>query len=163
MKFARSDRDARYWGEVLLYLAGCLLCVCLGGCGQCGPQRVAVSGTVLVDGQRLPAGSVQFIPSGETRGPSASATVKDGRFELSTADGPLQGTQRIEVLVQKALPFAIDDDAAFAQASQNGRVPITPTSSAVAFRDPSQQQMELTKAASELRFDLVTQPPQMRR
>jgi|GEM_PF-3142114 len=162
MQFARSEREARYWAEVLLYLGGCLLCVCLGGCGQSGPQRVAVAGTVQVDGQPLAAGTVQFIPTGDTRGQAASAAVKDGRFELPRVDGPLKGTQRVEVIVQKDIGFAIDDDAAFAKASQNGRVPIAPTNTAVAFRDPSQQQMELAQDMSSLQFDLVSQPPQRR-
>ncbi len=162
MKTERSNDEKRFRNEVLRCLTCCLMCVCLVGCGQSGPERIAVSGTVLVDGQPLRAGSVQFIPAGETRGPAASAAVKDGKFELPANDGPLKGTQRIEVIVQKELPFAIDDDAAFAQASQNGRVPITPTSSAVAFRDPSQQQMDLKQSASDLKFELVTQAPPRR-
>lgn len=157
MQLARPKHEGHFRSEVLCYLAICLASVTLGGCGARGPQRVSVAGTVTVDGQPLKSGTVQFIPTSQTKGPSASAMVTNGQFKLNSSDGPLAGVLRVEIIVHKELGFAIDDDAAFADASKNGQVAISPTSSAVVFRDPARQQLELKANTTDLNFDLVSQ------
>jgi hypothetical protein len=65
------------------------------GCGDGG--RAAVSGTVMLDGQPLPEGSITFFPTDGNRGPSAGGVIQDGTFEIDTRDGPMIGKNRVEI------------------------------------------------------------------
>jgi hypothetical protein len=74
------------------------------GCGDGRPQRVPVSGTVLIDGAPVPHGFVTFAPP---KGRSASGQLdKEGRFTLTSyepGDGTLPGTQRVAVLGRESI------------------------------------------------------------
>ena len=76
-----------------------LACPGMLGCGalEGGPQRAAVSGRITVDGRPLENGSVQFIPTQGTSGPVAGAGVTDGEYSLSKAQGPVVGTNRVQI------------------------------------------------------------------
>jgi hypothetical protein len=100
----------------LLWL--CLAAVGSLGCSQEGPQRAPVSGRVTIGGQPLAAGRILFIPAAPTSGPAASARITDGTYRLSEAEGPVVGTQRVEIEADLNLGFAIDDEAAFARRAQ---------------------------------------------
>lgn len=95
-----------------------LLVLTLGlvGCGG-SPDvpRGAVQGQVTLAGQPLARGRILFIPLAPTTGPTVSATVINGRYELSEAAGPVAGDQRVEVEAELNLGFALDDELAFAQ------------------------------------------------
>ena len=52
------------------------------GCGEDRPDRVQVSGQVLIDGQPLTCGFVRIMP--ENARPSTGAIGPDGRFKLTT-------------------------------------------------------------------------------
>ncbi len=84
------------------------------GCGKNdGPLRATASGKVSLDGAPLRSGVVRFVPSGNTQGPVAAATVKDGAFQLPQEEGPVAGTHRIEIEMIDHWGFAPDDEAAF--------------------------------------------------
>tara|TARA_R110002095_G_scaffold78862_8_gene67816 strand:- start:2045 stop:2434 length:390 start_codon:yes stop_codon:yes gene_type:complete len=56
-------------------------------------ERAAVSGTVTYDGERLPEGSIQFVPdvdaSGKrVRGKAVQALISNGRYSLAADQGP---------------------------------------------------------------------------
>lgn len=86
----------------LLALAA-LLSVC-GGCGDGRPDRVPVSGQVLIDGQPLSHGSVRFVPEG---GRASTGTLdSQGRFTMTCfdgADGVIPGKHRVAVTGNKVL------------------------------------------------------------
>lgn len=90
------------------------------GCGERGPQRAAVEGTVTLAGRPLPHGRVVFLPQPPAQGPAAAAVVREGRFQLGRQDGPVVGPNRLEVEIERPLGFALDDEAAYAR--QRGRV-----------------------------------------
>jgi len=83
-----------------------LLCVgaALAGCDDGRPQRVPVSGAVLIDGQPLDYGFVRFIPE---KGRLATGRLDDrGRFTLTTyekGDGVALGTHRVEIIGEEPL------------------------------------------------------------
>jgi hypothetical protein len=88
-------------------VASCLLLIALMGATGCGdgrPQRVPVSGTVLIDGAPLSYGFVTFVPA---TGRSASGQLDaQGRFTLGSyepGDGVLPGPQRVSVLARESL------------------------------------------------------------
>lgn len=71
--------------------------VAVAGCDR-GPRIVPVSGQVLIDGQPVTTGFVQFVPTGER--PAYGEIGKDGRFTLTTSkdnDGAVVGTHQVEV------------------------------------------------------------------
>lgn len=87
----------------------------LVGCGSgASLPRGAVSGQVTVAGQPLAGGRVLFVPQAPTAGPTATARVINGRYELPESHGPIVGTHRVQVEADLPLGFAIDDEAAFA-------------------------------------------------
>jgi hypothetical protein len=97
-------------------LAFTILIACgLLGCGHDGPERHAVQGGVLFDGQPLEAGQIRFVPTGETKGPAAVATISQGFYELPRRVGPVAGKHRIEIEGQIAPSFEIDDEQAYAR------------------------------------------------
>lgn len=95
------------------------------GCGDSGPQRAPIKGKITVAGQPLAAGQILFVPIAPTIGPSTSAAIKNGEYELKKQQGPIVGMHRVEVEAELPLGFAIDDDVAFA-ARQGKPLPPNP-------------------------------------
>lgn len=85
---------------VLLLLA----CGWLVGCGDGRPQRVRVSGKVLIDGAPLTAGFIQVIPENDR---AASSKIEpDGGFRLTTfdpQDGCVPGQHKVVVIASERL------------------------------------------------------------
>lgn len=80
------------YGVLVLALLLCL------GCGDSGPERGYVEGTVTLDGEPLPQAMVTFQP--ETGRPSYARTDDQGHYELSyTSDkkGATLGKHRITI------------------------------------------------------------------
>ncbi len=71
----------------------------VSGCAQ--PEdpwtRAAASGEVTLDGEPLSEGTITFFPSGTTKGPAAGGDIIDGRYDISAAEGPVVGTNRVEI------------------------------------------------------------------
>jgi hypothetical protein len=68
------------------------------GCGDGRPDRLQVSGQVLIDGKPLSYGFVRFVPKGGR--PAGGRLDEQGRFTLSsygTNDGIIPGVHRVEV------------------------------------------------------------------
>ncbi|MDR1289608.1 MAG: hypothetical protein LBK06_00255 [Planctomycetaceae bacterium] len=75
------------------HLLPIILLVCLAGCASSNPQgRVPISGEVLLNGQPLKEGNVEFSSvAGSTPMMMTSATIKNGKFETTAADGLIPG------------------------------------------------------------------------
>jgi hypothetical protein len=68
------------------------------GCDDGRPERVTVSGRVLIDGKPLTIGNVKFVPNGAR--PSSGKLDQDGRFTLTCFDGndgAVPGLHRVQV------------------------------------------------------------------
>lgn len=57
-----------------------LVCVCLTGCGESGPDVATVKGTVTLDGEPLEGAMVTFQP--ENGRPADGTTDSQGQYEL---------------------------------------------------------------------------------
>jgi hypothetical protein len=64
-----------------------LLSLTAAGCGSSGPSRAPVRGQVRVAGQPLKRGRILFAPLAPNVGPTASAVVVDGQYQLPTQEG----------------------------------------------------------------------------
>ena len=76
--------------------------VCLvQGCSSGGSawDRVAVSGTVNYAGRPVPDGSITLRPASASGGPTAGATIRDGRFEISENLGPTTGEYQAKLVI----------------------------------------------------------------
>ncbi len=78
-------------------VGGLALLSIASGCGGNRLPREAVQGDVTLDGSPLPAGVIRFVPTGPTKGPAALGVIKDGRFALTSANGPVPGKQIVEI------------------------------------------------------------------
>lgn len=97
----RCDWSGGVWCSGRTGLAALLL-VAVVGCGDGRPDRVPVSGTVLIDGKPLTTGSIRFVPEGAR--PSAADIDESGRFTLSCYDGDdgaVLGTHRVQVAARQ--------------------------------------------------------------
>jgi len=75
----------------------------VAGCNR-NPERVAVSGQVLIDGEPLRYGQVVFVPKGSR--PSTADLDENGRFTLTSFDpndGAALGVHRIAVFANEQL------------------------------------------------------------
>lgn len=85
------------------------------GCQDAGPERAPIQGRVTVAGEPLAEGRILFVPIAPTEGPTTSATIADGAYQLSYDQGPVVGKHRVEIEAALQLGFELDDEAAFAR------------------------------------------------
>lgn len=86
------------------------------GCGGAADApRAAVEGTVTVNGTRVDVGAITFTPTGDTSGPVAGGTISEGRFAISAAEGPVIGTNMVQIMGQqktgKIIEEVLEDEA----------------------------------------------------
>lgn len=88
-----------YRSMTLIRRAALLMALaCFAGCGDGRPERVPISGQVLIDGKPLELGRV--LVHVENHRPATGKVGPDGRFELSTyvkGDGCVLGTHQVTV------------------------------------------------------------------
>ena len=94
-------------------LALALLLASAAGCGQRGPERFRVSGTVTYAGKPVPLGRVVFEPdtSRGNDGPQGFAPIENGRFDTSGPHcrGMVGGPMRVRI---DGLEMKAGEDAA---------------------------------------------------
>lgn len=79
------------------YLLVVLLTISFTGCGG-GPAPVGVSGTVTLDGEPLPEGTISFEPVSQTAGQRRDAMIENGAFVLPAEEGVLPGMEfKVEI------------------------------------------------------------------
>ena len=62
-----------------------LLVVC--GCGSGSKvNRLPIQGLIVIEGRRIDHGSITFLPSKGTSGPSANTSVSDGQYQFTTTN-----------------------------------------------------------------------------
>ncbi|MFO0941691.1 MAG: hypothetical protein U0930_13115 [Pirellulales bacterium] len=77
-----------------------LLLVTAMGCGQDGPVKFTVNGTIeMPDGKPVPAGEISFEPDGTAgnSGPGSMAQIKDGKYSLSREQGVVGGAYLVTI------------------------------------------------------------------
>ena len=94
MLFRPVDSFLRLSVVVLIFVAGC----------DSRPMRVQVSGKVLIDGEPLKYGAVEFVPD---KGRQSTGIIdSNGNFKLTCfepGDGALIGTHHVQVLANDSI------------------------------------------------------------
>ena len=67
------------------------------GCGPAGPTRAEVSGVVSLNGAPVSEGSINFFPTDGNTGPEAGGAIRDGKYHIPRAQGPVLGKNRVEL------------------------------------------------------------------
>ncbi len=101
-------RAGEFSTRTLGFAASALVLTAIAGCDKT-PQRVAVSGQVLIDGQPLKYGVVRFVPKGGR--PSDADLDENGRFTLTSfkpGDGAAMGVHQIAIFANEQLNDAGD-------------------------------------------------------
>lgn len=117
------------------------------GCAR-GPERASVRGQVLVGGQPLESGSINFTLAGGN-GPTAGAAITNGAYEIALERGALVGKNRVEVRGNRKTgrrmrhPFNADEQI-------DELVEAVPRE----FNDQSKLEREINPGDNELDFDL---------
>jgi hypothetical protein len=84
-------------------LATTLVALSMLGFAGCGEQEtdgrnlLALSGTVSLDGEPLPDGMIQWIPTSSREGTFSGAVIKDGKFSIDRKEGLAPGGYRVEI------------------------------------------------------------------
>jgi hypothetical protein len=78
-----------------------LFALCLAGVAGCGPWtggRMAVTGTVALDGEPVDWGSIVFVPAeGGDGGQKAGGRIENGKYALPAVSGLVPGKYRVEI------------------------------------------------------------------
>jgi len=77
-----------------------LLAVVSAGCGD-NDGRLSVSGKVTLDGKPLPEGSIEFLPIAGTGGPTAGATIEQGKYRIVPRRGLFAGRFRVNITANR--------------------------------------------------------------
>ena len=96
--------DSRFARGPVIMLVVLLVSLAMVGCGDGRPERLEVSGQVLIDGQPLTYGSVRFVPKGARA--SSGRLDENGRFTLTCygdEDGVVPGVHQVEVNAAESL------------------------------------------------------------
>ena len=87
-----------------------------------GLETVVVHGTVKYDGEPIEQGSIEFFPTGSTKGQVTMAIIKDGEYRVEgTKGGVPVGDQIVRI---QGLRFA--KNATARDRAENNRVPYLP-------------------------------------
>jgi len=91
MRLPRPDRGlALMLGLIILPPMGCSAPV------EDNLPREAISGTVTLDGQPLPKGTIQFRPASQ-EATAAVGMIDDGRFAIPRSEGLVPGKYKVQI------------------------------------------------------------------
>jgi hypothetical protein len=144
--------------SVVVVLAVLPLAVGCGGRAS-GPSRVAAHGEVRVGDEPLKAGVIRFVP--QAKGPVALTTIKDGRFALSAANGPVLGKNSVAIVAAPAanpLEGATDIRAAWTNYARAKQGPPVETAVPAKYNQRSTLSVEVSaKGPNAFDFQLANQ------
>lgn len=100
-KLPIRSNPSRFWPVLGAAILGFLI-----GCGD--SNRASVSGSITLDGKPLAIGVISFVPTGETKGPTAGSTIVDGRYQIIADKGVVVGANRISISSKQKTGFKIN-------------------------------------------------------
>jgi hypothetical protein len=137
-----KSRSVFVWASLLL--------VAVSGCGgPDGPERAAVQGTVTFDGEPVPEGTIKFIPTEGTTGPTSGGRIEDGKFHITEDVGPVIGRQLVAITGQRFTGRKVDAMPPL-KIMWDERVPLVPPK----FSKNPQLVVEVTSGTNDFALEL---------
>ena len=68
------------------------------GCGDDGPPKSAIKGTVMFNGEPVKTGDISFLPDEEKGGIPTSAPIVEGKYETDSRFGIAEGTYKVSIV-----------------------------------------------------------------
>jgi hypothetical protein len=95
----KSEYIAPFWNRSARWVPAIfpMMLLLLAGCDGGGKGRGALNGKVNLDGKPLAYGSILFTPMQGTHGTATGGPIENGQYQLSRADGPAIGWNRVEI------------------------------------------------------------------
>ncbi len=122
----------------------------LFGCGQdIDPRRASVSGSITLDGEPVPNGSISFYPAPGSKGGTAGGDVIDGVYTISRAKGPMVG----KYIVKIRSPYATGRKIMAGRQQIDEHLDRIPTK----YNRYSKQEVDVQAGKNTLDFPLQTQ------
>lgn len=84
----RSVYETMFWKIKAILTLSVFACL-ITGCGPQGPQPVALSGNVTLDGKPVENATIILTP--KRTGRAAAASIVRGKYSFTETDGPLPG------------------------------------------------------------------------
>ncbi|MCE9563451.1 MAG: hypothetical protein K8U57_15535 [Planctomycetes bacterium] len=137
--------------QLPITLLGVLLCVV--GCAN--DKRSEVSGTVKLNGQDIPQGSINFIPIEGNTGAGAGAVIENGKYHISRDKGVTSGKNRVEIRAFVNTGRKVQDPTGPPGTMTTERVPALPAS----FNDQSTLIKEVKSGTDTIDFDINIPEP----
>jgi hypothetical protein len=104
-------------------LGGIVILIGLGLTGCSNDGRVAVSGTVTLDGTPLENAAISFRPTPGHDGLTAGGQVIDGKFEFAAQHGLLPGKYLVNIQAFRPTGRMVKDPQAGKEIAEQQRVP----------------------------------------
>ena len=140
--------------RLLSFAALVALCA---GCGKSdGVDRASVEGKVTLDGVAIEDGSIAFIPAGGNKGPTAGGVIRDGRYSIAGAHGPVLGRHRVEIHASRKTGKKIQTPMASPGTMMDETVEAVPDR----YNAASTLEREITKGRNTLDFELTKESSQ---
>ena len=105
-KIRGVNKEASYLRERVniaglpLTILACWLLLVITGCGS-DDGRITITGTVTLDGEMLPDGSISLRPMMGTSGPTAGGKITNGSFSIPSDKGVMPGSYRVEITASR--------------------------------------------------------------
>ena len=121
------------------------------GCGPAGPTRAEVFGTVSLNGRPVSEGSINFFPTEGNKGPEAGGAIRDGKYHIPRAQGPVIGKNRVELRSFQKSGRTIQDPTAPQGTVMEEITNVFPAE----FNTNSTLVREVMRGQNEMEFDLT--------
>ena len=82
--------------KTVALVGGILAAVITSGCGGSGRPGAQIRGTVTLDGEPIPDGSIAFLPMDVVQAKSTTGQIAEGKYEV-TQQSEVLGTHRVEI------------------------------------------------------------------
>lgn len=99
----------KLWNFSFNKLAAFLAIVMIIGCSKknTGPNRATIGGRISYNGQPLDKGVIEFVPTGETKGPSSGGAIENGKYNI-TEKGPTPGLHKVLIRATRKTVKMVD-------------------------------------------------------
>jgi hypothetical protein len=99
--------------NLCLVLAVSMISGCGGG-DYDGAKRMAIDGSVTVNGQPVQEGTLNLIPASGSTGRKAAAGIENGSYSIAEKDGPNIGKYNVQIYAYQPVGGAapVDEDTA---------------------------------------------------